>query len=78
MEKIPTTEEELKEKIMAKFIEYDAWDEDDKVRLRETYADEILALIRDADYMSPEMVKGLIFEVQAKKCASCPKNKEPQ
>ena len=30
-------------------------------------------LLRQAGYMSPEMVKGLIFEVQAKKCAQCPK-----
>ena len=27
-------------------------------------------------YMSTEMVKGLVFELQAKKCAACPKNKE--
>jgi len=38
-------------------------------------ADKVLALIEQY-YMSPEMVKGLIFEVQAKKCANCPKNKE--
>ena len=38
-------------------------------------ADKVLALIEQY-YVSPEMVKGLIFEVQAKKCANCPKNKE--
>jgi len=48
------TEQELREKIMAKFIEYDAWDEDDKVRLRETYTDEILSLIHEAGWRSPE------------------------
>ena len=37
----------------------------------------ILTLIRESGvFMDLEMVKGLIFEVQAKKCASCPKNKE--
>lgn len=29
-------------------------------------------------YMSTEMVKGLVFELQAKKCAQCPKNQEEQ
>jgi hypothetical protein len=40
-------------------------------------ADKVLALIEQY-YMSPEMVKGLMFEVQAKKCASCKKITEGQ
>ena len=40
-------------------------------------ADRILTLIRTSGlFMDTDMVKGLIFEVQAKKCANCPKNKE--
>lgn len=41
---------------------------------------ELEAWVREKNregYMSPEMVKGLIFEVQAKKCAKCPK-KSPE
>ena len=37
---------------------------------------QILALFDG--YMSFEDVKGMIFEIQAKKCASCPKNKETE
>lgn len=41
------------------------------------WADIVLTLIRESGvFMDMEMVKGLIFEVQAKKCANCPKNKE--
>lgn len=37
----------------------------------------ILTLIRESGlFMDTEMVKGLMFEAQAKKCAQCPKNKE--
>ena len=37
----------------------------------------ILTLIRESGvFMDTEMVKGLMFEVQAKKCDQCPKNKD--
>ena len=62
-------EEELRRKIKATFWKFygDSLPPDQ-------FADAIFAHFQDAGYMSPELVKGLIFEVQAKKCASCPKN----
>jgi len=70
MEKILTSEEELKESIID-IIMYGEKDRLTDSAITKTEA--ILALIRDAGYMSPEMVKGLIFEVQARKCSQCPK-----
>jgi len=59
------TEEELKQAIRLLITYYDG--EGDIV-------DGIVMLIKEAGYMTPEMVKGLIFEVQARKCSQCPKN----
>ena len=40
-------------------------------------ATKILTLFRESGvFMDTEMVKGLMFEVQAKKCDQCPKNKD--
>ena len=65
------TEEELRGRMYP--IIYQAYDE--SIGITEAL-NQILALIREAGYMSPEMVKGLVFELQARKCSQCPKNKE--
>jgi hypothetical protein len=40
-------------------------------------ANQIVILIREAGlFMDTEMVKGLMFEAQAKKCSQCLKNRE--
>ena len=70
------TKEELKEEIIELLFKpinckmfSDVW--------LEHKADQILTLIRESGvFMDTEMVKGLMFEVQAKKCSQCLKNRE--
>jgi uncharacterized protein (DUF1697 family) len=57
------TEEELREKIAEWLFNHSGISKNNSIR----YAKEFLTL-----------VKGLMFEVQAQKCAKCPKNKEGQ
>jgi hypothetical protein len=40
------------------------------------YIDDIFTFLREAGFLTPDMVKGLMFEVQAKKCSQCPKNRD--
>jgi len=64
------TEEELKEEI-AMVI----WAE--RLNPYNETATKILTLIRESGvFMDLEMVKGLMFEAQAKKCSQCLKNRE--
>lgn len=64
------TEEELKEEI-AMVI----WAE--RLNPYNETATKILTLIRESGlFMDVEMVKGLMFEAQAKKCSQCLKNRE--
>ena len=81
------TKEELREKIAQEIYEgytglpWQCMEGEEYKHTKEAvykHTDSILTLIRESGlFMDVEMVKGLMFEAQAKKCASCPKNKEP-
>ena len=50
------TEEELREKITWILLEWNAWSCEDRARYKFDYADQIITLIKEAGWKSPEEV----------------------
>jgi hypothetical protein len=73
------TEDELKQRIADILIDLNQQGiEGIQYKIVSGYIDDIFTFLREAGFLTPDMVKGLMFEVQAQKCAKCPKNKEGQ